>query len=102
MLEQIVNNTIKDRISGYFFRIGVFKIKANKSGWLAPTIQNKIKAHLKVVDNVCKILPITKIVVETASFDTQKLKNPTIEGVEYQQGEQLNFWNVREHGVIQR
>lgn len=73
------------------------RVKAKKKGWLAPTIQNRINAHLKVVDNVCKILPVAKIIVETASFDTQKLKNPDISGVEYQQGEQLNFWNVREY-----
>ena len=66
-------------------------------GWLAPSILNRINAHLKVVDNVCKILPITKIIVETASFDIQKLKNPDISGVEYQQGEQLGFWNLREY-----
>lgn len=73
------------------------RVKAKHKGWLAPTIQNRINAHLKVVDNVCKVLPITKIVVETASFDIQKLKNPDISDEEYQQGEQLNFWNVREY-----
>lgn len=73
------------------------RVKAKKKGWLAPTIQNRINAHLKVVDNVCKILPVTKIIVETASFDIQKIKNPEIKGEEYQQGEQLNFWNVREY-----
>ena len=73
------------------------RIEAKKQGWLAPTILNRINAHLKVVDNVFKILPVAKIIVETASFDTQKLKNPDISGVEYQQGEQLNFWNVREY-----
>ena len=31
---------------------------SKKKGWLAPTIQNRINAHLKVVDNVCKILPV--------------------------------------------
>lgn len=73
------------------------RVKTKKAGWLAPTVVNRINAHLKVVDNVCKFLPITKIIVETASFDIQKLKNPEIQGVEYQQGEQLNFWNVREY-----
>ena len=73
------------------------RVKAKKKGWLAPSILNRINAHLKVVDDVYKILPVTKIVVETASFDIQKLKNPEISGVEYQQGEQLNFWNVREY-----
>lgn len=35
--------------------------------------------------------------VETASFDIQKIKNPDIQGAEYQQGDQLGFWNVREY-----
>ena len=73
------------------------RVKPKKQGWLAPTIQNRINAHLKVVDNVCKILPVTKIVAETASFNIHKLKNPDISGEEYQQGEQLNFLNIREY-----
>lgn len=68
-----------------------------KSGWVAPSIENKIQTHLTVVDKVCRMLPVSKIVVETASFDIQKIKNPDICGTEYQQGEQLNFWNVREY-----
>jgi N6-L-threonylcarbamoyladenine synthase len=50
-----------------------------------------------VVDDITKMLPITKIVVETASFDVQKIKNPDIEGEKYQQGEQMGFWNIREY-----
>lgn len=50
-----------------------------------------------MVDKVCHILPITNITVEVASFDIQKIKNPEISGEEYQQGEQLGFWNVREY-----
>ena len=66
-------------------------------GWLALSIRQKIKTHVTVVENVMKILPVTKIIVETASFDIQKIKNPEIEGAEYQYGEQLDFWNVREY-----
>lgn len=73
------------------------RVRAKKAGWLAPSIQNRINAHLKVVDNVCRLLPVTKIIVETASFDIQKIKNPDISGEQYQQGEQLGFWNVREY-----
>ena len=49
------------------------------------------------IDAVCKRLPVTKIVIETASFDIQKIRNPTVEGTDYQQGDQLGFWNVREY-----
>ena len=68
-----------------------------QKGWLAPSVEHKIDTHLNRITAVQKILPVTKIVVETASFDTQKLKNPEISGIEYQQGEQMGFWNVREY-----
>lgn len=66
-------------------------------GWLAPSIQQKVDTHLTVARKICELLPITKIVVETASFDIQKIKNPEIQNKEYQQGNQLGFWNVREY-----
>jgi N6-L-threonylcarbamoyladenine synthase len=49
------------------------RTKSKKKGWLAPSIQHKIDTHLTVISKVCEILPISKIIVETASFDTQKL-----------------------------
>ena len=73
------------------------RVKSKKAGWLAPSIKNKINSHLTMIAKVHKILPISKIIVEVASFDIQKIKNPEIYGTEYQQGEQLNFWNVREY-----
>lgn len=73
------------------------RVKSKKEGWLAPSIINKIQTHLSVVEKVYKILPITKMIVEVASFDIQKIKNPDITGKEYQQGDQLGFWNVREY-----
>ena len=79
------------------YRKARFNNRKKPKSWLAPSILNKINAHLSVVQKVCGILPISRINVEVASFDIQKIKNPDITGVEYQQGEQLNFWNVREY-----
>ena len=73
------------------------RVHSKKNGWLAPSVEQKIQTHFKVVEDIHKLLPITKIVVETASFDIQKIKNPEIHNEEYQQGEQLEFWNVREY-----
>ena len=73
------------------------RVHRKKKGWLAPSIESKIYTHLKAVADVCKILPITNIIAETAAFDIQKIKNPDITGAEYQQGEKLEFWNVREY-----
>ena len=73
------------------------RVHGKNKGWLAPSVKQKVDSHLMVVNKVCRMLPITKIIVETASFDIQKIKNPDISGTDYQQGEQLGFWNVREY-----
>lgn len=74
-----------------------FSNRKKNKGWLAPSVEHKIQTHLRVISDVYKILPVSKLVVETASFDIQKINNTSIQGEEYQQGEQLGFWNVREY-----
>lgn len=74
-----------------------FNNRIRKDGWLAPSMQQKVDTHLTVVHKATEILPVNIITVETASFDIQKIKNPDIAGTGYQQGEQLDFWNVREY-----
>lgn len=73
------------------------RVGANKSNWIAPSIQQRIDSHIKIVSDVYKILPVSKLIIEVAQFDTQKIKNPDITNIEYQQGDQLGFWNVREY-----
>lgn len=73
------------------------RVHSKHKGWLAPSIEQKIQCHLKAVNDICNLLPISEIIVEVASFDIQKIKNPDISGKEYQQGEQLGFWNIREY-----
>ena len=73
------------------------RVRSKHKGWLAPSVENRIQAHISRIDAVCKLLPITKIIIETAAFDIQKIKNPDVTGIGYQQGDQLGFWNVREY-----
>ena len=74
-----------------------FDNRKKKDGWLAPSVQNRVDSHLKVIRNVHRILPIAKTTIEVAQFDAQLIKNPQIEGVDYQRGEQMGFRNVREY-----
>ena len=74
-----------------------FNNRRRNDGWLAPSVKQKVDSHITMIAKVHKILPISNIVVEVASFDIQKIKDPTISGMDYQQGEQLGFWNVREY-----
>lgn len=74
-----------------------FDNRRRREGWLAPSVRNKVDSHLKVIRLVHSLLPVTKTTIEVAQFDAQKIKNDAIQGVEYQQGEQMGFWNIREY-----
>ena len=73
------------------------RVKSKPKGWLAPSLQHKLYSHIKFIDSLYKILPITKCTIEVANFDIQKMNNENIRGVEYQQGDMLGFWNLREY-----
>ena len=79
------------------YRKARFLNRKRPEGWLAPSVQHKVEAHLKTIKMVHKILPVSKTAIEVAQFDLQKINNPEIEGREYQEGPQLGFWNVREY-----
>lgn len=73
------------------------RIASKKKGWLAPTVQHKLDSHIRFIDMLKRILPISKTIIEVANFDIQKIKNPTISGKNYQEGEMFGFWNLREY-----
>jgi hypothetical protein len=72
-------------------------LNTKPKGWLPPSINHKIDTHVKVVNNVGKILPIKTVNVEVAAFDIQKIKDPAVSGVGYQFGDQYGYANVREY-----
>ncbi len=74
-----------------------FLNRARPKGWLAPSTQHKVDSHAKIIDKIHEILPVKNITIEVAQFDTQKLKNPEIQGTNYQDGDLLDFWNIREY-----
>ena len=70
---------------------------SKKKGWLPPSVQHKLDSHIKLINFVKSILPVSQVNVEVAAFDIQKIKNTDIEGTDYQNGEQKGFWNIREY-----
>jgi hypothetical protein len=74
-----------------------FRKDTKGKNWLAPSIQHKLDSHLRLINRIKSVLPVTKTIIETASFDTQRMKNPEIEGADYQKGDQAGFSNLREY-----
>lgn len=91
------NRKTRYRKSRFLNRTG-----SKKPGWLAPSVRQKVDCHIHWISKIRKFLPISKITVETAQFDTQLLKAqerglPLPQGTDYQKSEQLGFYNVREY-----
>ena len=85
----------RNRRNKLWYRKSRFSNKKNRSGNVAPSVQHKIDCHLTIIQKVCSMLPILNIIVETAEFDTHKLKNPNVSGKSYQDGDGAGFYNVK-------
>ena len=70
--------------------------KNKKKGWLPPSLEQKMAVQLNEIDHLHRYFPIETIIVEVAEFDIQKIKNPDISGIEYQQGT-LQGYNIRNY-----
>ncbi|MBB3191034.1 RNA-guided endonuclease IscB [Halomonas cerina] len=73
-----------------------FDNRTRRDGWLAPSLQHRVDTLSAWVDRLCRLAPITSLSQELVRFDTQKLDNPEISGVEYQQGTLLGY-EIREY-----
>jgi hypothetical protein len=68
---------------------------STKKGRLAPSVQWKVDAHKRIISLVSSKLPPCTLVLETGSFDTQKLANPNITNKMYQKGTMYGFSNTK-------
>jgi len=68
-----------------------------KSDRFSPTMTSKINSHLKEIKFVQSILPVSKIILETATFDPHALKNPAVLKNKwlYQKGINYGFANTK-------
>ena len=68
-----------------------------KNDRFSPTMTSKINSHLREIEFVQTILPISKIILETATFDPHALKNPAVLNNKwlYQKGINYGFANTK-------
>lgn len=82
----------------HWYRKPRFDNRGNaKKGWLPPSVSRRLNAHISLVRNMSKLLPISRINVEVANFDIQKIKNPEVSGVGYQQGDLYGYKNMQSY-----
>lgn len=78
------------------YRPARFNNRRKPKGWLPPSLRSRVKNIRNWMERLVWDIPIQSIAIETVRFDTQKLQNPEIAGVEYQQGELFGY-EVREY-----
>ncbi|MBX9923820.1 MAG: RRXRR domain-containing protein [Rhabdochlamydiaceae bacterium] len=78
------------------YRAPRFNNRTRKEGWLAPSVQSRVDNICTLVKRLSKLIPLASISVETVRFDMQKIQNPEISGIEYQQGELFGY-EIREY-----
>lgn len=63
-----------------------FNNRKRPAGWHTPTATQLLRTHENLVNLVCKILPITDVVLEVNKFAFMAMDNPNIQRWEYQNG----------------
>lgn len=87
----------RGRRNKLWYRKPRFLNRKKKEGWLPPSTQRRYDTHLKIITQLKKLLPITSVTIEVASFDIAKIENPDISGTDYQQGDMYGYQNMRSY-----
>lgn len=78
------------------YRAPRFDNRRRPEGWLAPSLLSRVHNLDAWLERLRKYAPIGAFSVENVRFDTQKLRNAEISGVEYQQGTLFGY-ELREY-----
>lgn len=114
MSEVVVRNDIADKMiqrAKYRRNRRSRKTRYRKARWLnransirtdrfSPTMQSKLYSHVKEIEYIKSILPVTAMVFETGQFDTHLMKNPNLANPKvkhwgYQKGTNYGFENTK-------
>ena len=73
---------------------------SNRKDRFSPTMMSKYQAHIREIEFVKSILPISKLVLETGTFDPHLMKNPVLANEKvrhwgYQKGKLYGFENTK-------
>jgi hypothetical protein len=82
------------------YRAPRFDNRTRSEGWLPPSLLSRSDNVISLARRFMRLIPISSIAVERVRFDMQKLENPDVEGIEYQQGTLFGY-EVREY-VLER
>lgn len=72
-----------------------FLNRKREKKWLPPSLQNRINHTFNWIDKFSALVPNFALHIEVGKFDTAKMINPDINGVDYQHGQTYGFFDER-------
>jgi 5-methylcytosine-specific restriction endonuclease McrA len=78
------------------YRAPRFNNRTRPAGWLAPSLKHRVDTTMAWVKRLRRLAPMTHLAQELVRFDMQKMQNPEISGIQYQQGT-LAGYELREY-----
>lgn len=119
MSEVVVRNDITDKMTQrakYRRNRRNRKTRYRKARWLnrassikkdrfSPTMQSKLHSHVREIEYIQSILPVTEMVFETGQFDMHLMKNPSLANPKvrpwgYQKGANYGFENTKKQWCL--
>lgn len=73
------------------------RIKNRKNNWLPPSVASKCQHNINWINRFIDVLPNVNLHIEVDKFDLQKMKDPTITNIGYQQGDQYGYETVKQY-----
>ena len=67
--------------------------------WLPPSIMGKLNANFAWIDTFCSLVSNPKLRIEVRKFDTAKIINPEIHGIDYQHGQHGSILLLRKYNA---
>lgn len=77
------------------YRKARFDNRKRDKGWLPPSIQSKLDIEFRIIDKFVSLVPNPSLFIEVGKFDTAKMINSDIEGVDYQRGQTYGYYDTR-------
>ena len=77
------------------YRRARFLNRKRSDKWLPPSLQNRLNHTFHWIGTVSALVPNPVLHIEVGKFDTAKMINPEIKGVDYQHGQTCGFFDKR-------
>lgn len=73
-----------------------FNNRKRPDEWLTPTARQLLETHIHLIERICRILPVSDIVLEVNKFAFMAMDHPGVKRLDYKNGPLKGFGSIKE------